>query len=181
MAASKVEMTLSVPVSEATFKGRVRAMNSDSRRSFNGLGNYISALAGDPYIGSMRMITGAVQASGLVTFTGRPTADQTMIVLNTTLTAKNSGANGTTQFDTDASLVAVTAANLAACINANTTLNKQVIATSSLGVVTIKPFSAGTMGNGLQLSEGMDNTAVTAFAGGLDGTIYTFANGYVAP
>lgn len=178
--ASKVEITLSVPVSEATFKGRVRPMNSDSRRSFNGLGNYISALAGDPYIGSMRMITGAVQAYGLITFTGRPVADETLSVLNTTLTAKDSGANGTTQFDTAVSNT-TTATNLAACINANTTLNKQVVATSSLGAVTITSINAGTIGNGLQLSESMTTTTATAFAHGVNGTIYTFANGYVAP
>lgn len=180
MADSKVEMTLSIPVSEATFNGRVRAMNSDSRRSFNGLANYMGALAGDPYRGSMRMITGAVAAVGLITFTGRPVADETLSVLNVTLTAKDSGGNGTTQFNTAVSNT-TTAASLAACINANTTLNKQVIATSSLGVVTITSLIPGTIGNGLQLSENMTTTAATAFASGVNGTIYSFANGYVAP
>lgn len=175
--ASQIEMTLSIPVSEATFQARVRPMNSDARRSFNGLGNYMSALAGDPYIGYMRMITGAVVASGLITFTGRPVADETLSVLNTTLTAKDSGANGTTQFNTAVSNT-TTATNLAACINANTTLNKQVVATSALGVVTITSLIPGTIGNGLQLSEAMTTTAATAFSGGVNGTIYTFYNGY---
>lgn len=178
--ASKVEMTLSIPVSEATFVARVRPMNSDSRRSFNGLGNYMSAMAGDPYIGSMRMITGAVQASAAETFTGRPTADETITIANVVLTAKDSGANGTTQFNTSAA-IGTTAASLAACINANTTLNKIVVATSALGVTTITAINPGTVGNGLQASETLSNATLAQFTGGVNGTIYTFANGYVAP
>ena len=149
---------------------------ASSQDSLQRTARYIGGLAdGAFYYNTVVEQVGAVQAYGLVTFTGRPTADQTMVVLNTTLTAKDSGANGTTQFNTSGSDVAVTAANLAACINANTTLNKQVVATSAAGVVTITCLVAGLFGNGLQLSEGMDNTAITAFAHGTDGTSTTLS------
>lgn len=180
--ASKVRMDLSIPVSEATFKARVRPMNSDSRRSFNGLGNYMSALAGDPYIGSMHMITGAVQATGLLTVSSTgPTNGQTATVANVTLTAETSGADPTLgQFNINASATTV-ATGIALAINSTPALSGIVTATSALGVVTITAVAPGTIGNGLDLTEAMTNVAKTAFASGADGTTYTFANGYVAP
>jgi len=121
--------------------------------------------------------TGGVAATGSVTFTGRPTADETLTICNTTLTAKDSGANGTTQFNTDASVVATTATNLAACINANTTLNKQVSATAALGVVTITALIPGVVGNGFDLTEGMTNTTKSAFASGAESNKATLSAG----
>lgn len=179
--ASKVEMTLSIPVSEATFTARVRPMDSDARRSFNGLGNYIQAMAGDPYIGSMRMVTGAVQATGLITSGGIATAGDTITVANVVLTAKASGAvPADGEFDVSAT-VATQAANIALAINSDADFDGIVTATSSLGVVTVKAVNAGAIGNGLALAENADNVTITAFSGGVDGTVYTFANGYVAP
>lgn len=121
--------------------------------------------------------TGGVSAAGTVTFTGRPVADEVLTICNTTLTAKDSGANGTTQFNTDASVVATTATNLAACINANTTLNKQVSATSSLGVVTITALIPGVVGNGFDLTESMTNTAKSSFASGAESNRTTLSAG----
>lgn len=175
---SKQTMILSVPVSAQTFMDKVRISASSSRQSFNRIASYMEAIAGGPYAGSMSIAQGAVQAAGSVTFTGRPTADQTMVVCNTTLTAKDSGADGTTQFNTSGSDVGVTATNLAACINANTTLNKIVSASSALGVVTITAIVPGVVGNAFQLSEGMDNTTASAFANGSNGTLVTISNGY---
>lgn len=177
---SKVEMTLSIPVSEATFKARVRPMNSDPRRSFNGLANYMSAIAGDPYAASMRMVTGAVQAYGLITSTAAATASDTITVANVELTAKANGAvPADGEFDVSAT-VGTQAANIALAINSVPELVGIVTATASLGVVTVTAVNAGAMGNGLALSESADNVTVTAFAHGADGTVYTFANGYTA-
>lgn len=119
----------------------------------------------------------AVAAAGSITFTGRPVADETLTICNTTLTAKDSGANGTTQFNTDVASVTVTAAALAACINANTTLNKQVSATSSLGVVTITALIPGVVGNGFDLTESMTNTTKSAFASGAESHKATLSAG----
>lgn len=131
--------------------------------------------------GNMLLKLGTVQAFGLVTITGRPTADQTMTVCNQTLTAKDSGANGTTQFNTSNTDNSVTAANLAACINANTSLTGKVTAVASgdatTGVCTITAVVPGLIGNGLDLTEGMTNVAVTAFASGTDGTAYNMTLG----
>lgn len=96
-------------------------------------------------------------------------ADDTVTVCNVVLTAKASGANGTTQFDkeTDAT---VTAENLADCINANTTLSKIVSASAASGTVTVTSLVKGVIGNALALSTS-DATAftLTAFASGAGG------------
>lgn len=175
--ASKVRMDLSIPVSEATFKARVLPMNSDARRSFNGLGMYMHAMAGDPYIGSMHMVTGAVQATGRLTSTGSASDAETALVANQTLTAKSSGAvpaNG--EFNISGT-VATQATNIALAINSIAALSGVVTATAALGVVTITAVAPGTIGNGLQLSEALTNVTATAFSGGADGTVYNFANG----
>lgn len=178
--ASKVRMDLSIPVSEATFTARTRPMNSDSRRSFNGLANYMSAMAGDPYIGSMHMVTGAVQAYGLITSGGIATDADTITVANVELLAKTSGAvPADGEFDISA-VVATQAANIALAINSVPELAGIVTADSALGVVTVTAVAPGAMGNGLQLSENANNVTVTAFAHGVDGTTYDFANGYSA-
>lgn len=178
--ASKVRMDLSIPVSEATFKARTRLMNSDSRRSFNSLGQYIHAMAGDPYIGSMHVVTGAVQATGLITSGGIATATDTVTVANVELAAVASGAVPADGEWNVSAVVATQAASIAAAINAVPELAGIVTATSSLGVVTVTAVAPGAMGNGLALSEDADNVTITAFSGGVDGTTYDFANGYTA-
>lgn len=89
----------------------------------------------------------AVAASGTGTFTGAPTADQTMIIAGVTFTAKSSGATGN-QYNIGGS-VTLSAAALAAAINASTDLNGVVSATSNLGVVTITSDIPGLIGNGI--------------------------------
>lgn len=115
--------------------------------------------------------TDPVAAAGTITLTyANIDADDTVTVANVELTAKASGANGTTQFNktTDAT---VTATNLKNCINANTTLNKIVVATSALGVVTVASVVKGLIGNGLALATS-DATAfaLVAFTGGTGGS-----------
>lgn len=175
---SKTTMVLSVPVSAATFKDKVRLMASSGRQSFARLASYLEAIAGGPYAGSMSVAQGAVQAYGSLTIDSRPTADKVVIIANVTLTAKASGANGTTQFDTSAT-DSVTATNLAACINANTTLNKIVSAAADGDAVVVTAIVPGVVGNGLQLStDATEITPVAAFANGSNGTLVTISNGY---
>lgn len=176
--ASKVRMDLSIPVSEATFVARTRPMNTDSRRSFNGLGNYLSAIAGDPYVGSMHMVTGAVQATATITSTGTASNNETASIANQTLTAKTSGAVPASGQFNISGVVATQAANIALAINSIVALSGVVTATSALGVVTITAVAPGIIGNGLQISESLSNVTATAFASGADGTTYNFANGY---
>jgi phage tail sheath gpL-like len=111
-----------------------------------------------------------VAASGTITLTyANVTANDTVTICNTVITAKASGAVAGTEFnkETDAT---VTAANLATAINANTVLSKQVVATAASGVVTVTVRQKGVVGNGLALSTS-DATAfaLVAFAGGTGG------------
>ena len=93
----------------------------------------------------VRTILASVVASGTAACVSVAN-DDTIVIGGTTLTAKTTGANGTTQFTRGVSDTADAAA-LAACINANTTLAKIVRASSALGVVTIYCLYPGPIGN----------------------------------
>jgi hypothetical protein len=142
-------------------------------KALNNAENIIKGIKSGSILGSVDVhyvAASPVAASATVTLTyANIDADDTVTVANTVLTAKASGANGTTQFnkETDAT---VTATNLAACINANTTLNKFVSASSAAGVVTITSLVKGVVGNGLALATS-DATAfaLVAFASGAGG------------
>jgi hypothetical protein len=99
----------------------------------------------------------AVSASTTGTFTGAPTAGQSMTVNGVTFTARASGATGN-EFNIGASVTA-TAANLAAAINASTTAKviNTVGATSALGVVTFFAIAAGSAGLNIPMTEGLDS------------------------
>lgn len=118
----------------------------------------------------------AVQATATVTFTGDPSAGETMLLANVTLTARASGAIAN-EFNISAGNVTQTAANLAAAINASSNLTGIVSATSSLGVVTVTSLVAGNVGNGLQISESLSNTTATAFASGSESHRSTISAG----
>lgn len=109
----------------------------------------------------------AASASIAITHANVTNGDTTTI-LNTVITAATSG-NGTTSWTIGASATADATA-LAACINANTTLNKQVVASASSGTVTLTALQKGVIGNGLTLTTS-DATAftLTAFSGGAGG------------
>lgn len=139
----------------------------------NSFANYIAGLTGGNEIGaSLAFKVGAVQATGTITSTGAATAAQAMTLLNVTLTAIASDpANN--QFVPSAT-VGIQAANIAACINASTSLAGKVTATAALGVVTVTSIVPGLLGNGLQISAGnLSNVSVGAFANGTDGTAYS--------
>lgn len=114
-----------------------------------------------------------VAAAATVTIThANVTNGDTVTICNTVITAATSG-NGTSSWTIGASATADATA-MAACINANTTLSKQVVATSSAGVVTITALQKGVCGNGFALSTS-DATAfsLVAFASGAGGATDT--------
>lgn len=165
---SLIRIDLNVTPIAAAVTSLLRTTTNDVRGSINRLAQLLEALTnGTLNYTSVKVLTGAVQAAGSVTFTGRPTADETLTICNVTLTAKDSGANGTTQFNTSVT-VATTATNLAACINANTTLNKLVTASAALGVVTITAIVPGLAGNAFDLTESLTNATKSAFTGGAE-------------
>jgi hypothetical protein len=115
-----------------------------------------------------------VAASASIAIThANVTNNDTTTILNTVITAATSG-NGTTSWTIGANATADAIA-LAACINANTTLNKQVVASIAVaGTVTLTALQKGVCGNGFALATS-DATAfgLTAFASGAGGATDT--------
>lgn len=160
----------------------------------------VTGIAGNPYtagagaFGSVRNISSfieqellgrginiiytdtSVYATGTVTFTGRPTGGETMLLGNVTITARDSGATGN-EFNTSAVSVTTTAASLAALINSSSSFTGIVSATSALGVVTITSSVPGVIGNGIQLSESLSNATFAAFASGAESHRATLSAG----
>lgn len=127
----------------------------------------VSSRSGKPFlvaVGSAAPSAG-VQASGTITFTGLPVANETVTVNGQIFTWKASasaalevtiGADATT-----------TATNLSAKINSNSTT---VVANSAAGVVNIIAVAPGAAGNAVTLTEASTNTAASGatLSGGVD-------------
>lgn len=141
----------------------------DAKQLLNYLMNELSGINGGYLNASVSEIPSgtAVQASGTATLNS-VVATNTLVVGNQTLTAHASTQDGT-HFVVGVSDTA-TAANLATCINANTTLSKIVVATSAANVVTIISLQPGVLANQLPLADGgSGNFAVSGstLAGGV--------------
>lgn len=124
-----------------------------------------------------KVSTAAVQASGTLTC-ATVVATDTCAVAGVTFTAVADNATPTaTQFriGTDDTSCA---ANLAAAINANATTSQYVIATSALGVVTIKALNAGVVGNLIAISGGQSTITASAatLASGAGGSYASFTS-----
>lgn len=155
--------------------------NVSIANAFRNLGNWFQKIGSGSQNFNGTVVTGAVSATGLITFTGRPVADETLTICNITFTAKDSGASGNAQFNTSNTDASVTAANLAAKVNANASLTGKVTAVASgdasTGVVTLTAVVPGISGNGFDLTESMTNTSKTAFANGANTTSVNLAKG----
>jgi phage tail sheath gpL-like len=102
--------------------------------------------------GNVTVQTGSVdpvKASGTATVVS-VAAGNTLTIAGTTLTA-SATPSGAAQFLSTGSDTVVAAA-IAACINANPTLNVLVSATSALGVVTISALESSALGNLITLA-----------------------------
>ncbi len=176
----KTMLLLTQSIDATAFVGLVDPVATDPNLSMKRFCSYLNGMTGGNYTSgiSTLMTVGSAQATGTVTFTSTgPTDTETMTILGTTFTAV-AGTPTNNQFQINASPTTV-AANLAAAINASTTalINRNVTATSALGVVTITAIVPGTIGNFFTLTESMSNTAVSGavFTGGTDATTtYTF-------
>jgi len=146
-------------------------LSSGEKTGLINLSTYLRSVAGGARDASLSVLVGAVQATGLVTFTGAPTAAQTVTIGNVVFTARASGATGN-EFNIGGSIT-ISATNLAAAINASANLAGKIVATSDVGVVTLTVVAPGVIGNAIALSETLDNATVTAFANGADGTSYS--------
>lgn len=109
-------------------------------------------------------------ATGTLTFTDAPTAEDTIAVNGTTYTFKATAAGATeitvgTGADA-AAKAASTAANVASVVSAN---DAAVVVTSAAGVATITAAAKGTGGNSIALGESAANCTKsgTALSGGM--------------
>jgi hypothetical protein len=121
------------------------------------IGEFLQAQA----IGSginIRYADTAVSASTTGTFTGDPTAGDTVTVNGVAFTARASGAVAN-EYNITAGSVTANAAALAASINASTTSGviNTVGASSALGVVTFFSIVPGPVGKNIPLSESTNN------------------------
>lgn len=127
------------------------------------------------YRSNVQVMSSGVYATGTATLAST-VATNTIVIGGVTLTAVNSGATSV-QFNVGATDT-ITATNLAAAINALTTINKVVQATSSAAIVTIACLVPGTIGNLVTLSAGGGTITVGAsLTGGTDGTQGTISHG----
>lgn len=109
----------------------------------------------------------AVKASGTVTLAAH-VATNTVTINGVVLTAV-SGAAGADQYDISGGMT-TGAASLAAAINANTTLDGMVVATSNLAVVTVTALLPGEIGNAVTLAISANGSVSAArMSGGTNG------------
>lgn len=166
MATLVVTITTNRDVS--TFKQNAQSHENLARLSnfFNGISS--GALQGKVEIQSAAANPALAVGSIAITHANVTNADTTTIC-NVVITAATSG-NGTTSWTIGADATADAVA-MAACINANTTLNKMIVASIAVaGTVTLTTRQKGVIGNGLALTTS-DATAftLTAFSTGAGG------------
>lgn len=113
----------------------------------------------------------AVKATGTITLSSHVATD-TVTVNGITFTCVASGATGN-QYNVGADDTA-TAVALAAALNANTTLDGMIVATSALGVVTVTALQPGELGNAVTLAISAHGSVSAArMAGGTNGDTET--------
>lgn len=169
--------TLNIQVKVNSADAGVYAATGNSHKCMINIRNLFEGLVAGATLGTTYASVSSsdpVAASATVTCASVADSD-TVTIGKTTLTAKTSP-SGSTQWARGVSNTADAAA-LAACINANTTLNQIVSATSAAGVVTITANVKGVLGNHIVLSSSSNTTlAVTGsgyLASGAGGVVTT--------
>lgn len=109
-----------------------------------------------------------VKASGTLTLAS-VVANDTLTINGVGFTAKGTAA-AATEFDVGGSDT-ITAANAVAKINADTTLDGMIIATSSTSVITVTALVAGELGNAVTIAISRGTASAARLAGGTNGTV----------
>lgn len=170
--------------SEMNATQQVANLSKDVSAQHTGLRELINLLEGmeqGAYNGVVNVKLGAVAASLAGTFSGAPSADDTITLNGVVFTAKASGATGN-QFNIGANVTA-TALNFLTAVNASATAGvKDVIFVSQVaGVVTVIAQQAGKIGNAIIVAESCTNFAfagaATVLAGGTQQTNVTYQFG----
>ena len=140
-----------------------------------GFENLFRQLGQGVFNSNINVVQGGVYATGTAVCSGVSSTD-TLVIGGVTITCVNSGATSV-QFN-KGTTDTLTAANIVTTINALTTMNKVVRATSSGTTVTIACIYPGTIGNLVTLSSAGGHITVGAnLTGGTDGTIGNISHG----
>lgn len=160
-----------------SYTGGTARGNNNKRESLRGAMNLLRGLLSMNERAYARFCVATVASSDAATFASVADGD-TLVIGGTTLTAKTSP-SGSVQFKRGVSDTADAAA-AAACINANTTLNKLVRATSSGAVVTITCLYPGPIGDQIAVSTtgGTISLAHATLSGGASDTVDGYQFGY---
>lgn len=154
---------------------------NDRRHYIAALEDYLKKLKTGMAQAYVYSTVGTVRASGTVTCTVASVVDGTdeVVIAGTTLAVEASPATQS-EFLKGASNAAC-ATNLAACINAHTTLSKIVRASASAAVVTITAKVPGPIGNLITLTETGNGFAVSGavLASGASNECDGFSFGYL--
>lgn len=175
---STVNIQIRTPKSHLEFNKSGQQRQENVVKLINLLSGYASGAleSGEIYVsGSSASTLVAARATATLTYGSLVNNTDTWVGYGVTLTcvtgtpAASDATTGQFKKETDAT---VTAANLAATINAHPTLLKYVSATSALGVVTIISNTKGSVGNFLtthtSAGTGIANAAYSTGAGGTE-------------
>lgn len=132
------------------------------------LKNFVKLVTSGIRPATVQTKSNAVKATGTVTLSSHVATD-TVTVNGIAFTCMASGATGN-QYNVGADDTE-TAANLVTALNANTTLDGMIIATSALGVVTLTALMPGELGNAITLAISAHGSVSAArMASGTNGT-----------
>lgn len=168
-------MTLVIQTNYNNGLGRLLPISGNSSIILNEIEEFVADISKGVWNSNTMVIQGGVYATGTATLAS-VVATNTLVIGGVTLTCVNSGATSV-QFN-KGTTDTLTAVNLAAAINALTTINKVVQATSAAAVVTIASLIPGTIGNLITLSAGGGTITVgAALTGGTDGSKGVISHG----
>lgn len=164
-----------------TITDEILKNTSSPRIAITALRNLLTAVVGGARNASLAVSvdsTAPVKASATITC-ATAIATNTITIGPQTLTLVNSGA--TTDEINKGGNNTLTAAAIAAAINAHAVTSKYVVASSALAVVTVTALQRGTMGNGITLASSGSTLAVSgaALSGGVgqDQAFVTYSAG----
>lgn len=179
MSTSRLVLTLDTNMPVATLQDILTAASSDPRVWANKLDNFVRGMKGGARTAAAHSgvvtsgTTDAVSASLAGTFSGTPTAAETIAVNGVTITfvASSSPTNNQVSLAGTPSTTTL-ASRLAAAINASTSdaLSGVVSASSSAAVCTVSCLIPGVIGNSVTVADSATNFAwaggATALASG---------------
>lgn len=153
----------------------LNAVARDSVLSLQRMENMFGSFANGSYRSNVDINTNPVNASGTITLSSF--ANTNTVTINGTVLTGATTPSGASQFGIGTNDTA-TAANLAACINANSSLYGTVYATSSGAVVTVYCRVPGLIGNLCTLAISAHGSVSGAnMTGGTDGTQSNISHG----